>query len=871
MSRRLIVIVGALSLAVFVFVSGCDIKDFDGPDAELEEKGVSLSRDQVSISEANADPGVIYDVRLGKAPDDTVVVTIASAEGWVTVEPDTLIFLQNTWNTAIGVTVRAIDNFLDDDSVAAQDSLMHEVVSGDVDYNGMAVASIPVFVTDDDISGLALPDSLVLPVNRPVPLDMSLTCKPVNDVMIELSVSNLGADIEFSPPMIQSSMTKSYSFTFTQDDWNEPQGVGVVWNGDTLEDDVTLDFKTTSDDGNYHSGEEVYHSIPVSGTTMPFWSIRFADGQAGDEDEGDPGSPGTFPLVIELSEGSGSVRVLTSAGTGDHGATEGDDFVGVDKVVYIAAGNSTSRDTIVLVGDEVFEYLEESFTVRLQEPSAETWIPDGQLDLTIRDDEEFEISVTDTVFVIEGDDAQFIVTPDLPAAQRDVGISLIYSTYTGGSFTADPGDIADTGDVTFPIADAEDSVIIDVTTIADPGAGPDETFGLWISSGDSRVIGPDDYAVGVIQDATGFVLTEFSDVEIVEGDGGGQINLEFTITTSAGRDESWTLFVSTIDGTASSPGDFQDVANHAVVFPASVNTASFSIPTIKDSAVEDDETFSVVIDTNGTGLEITTVDLEAQATIRDDDGVTLDDLSNGALVISDDDWTAEGGTDLDIDFEVSTTLVLEREVPLVFSLVVENIGEGEITVEDVDWDGTVLEVSLSPAVPTATAVVQISDDRTVELPSEKLRIHLDQLDGNDVTSGDIYRHGLIDDNDSVDELHFSFSDAPGVTEKDTLFYKVDTNQSLERPIILGISWEYDMSLTEDDIAENGEESKQDTVGWSMPDSVSIVTLMDEDDDEGEETLALKIITIDGNPVTVPITANGFINDPRTRPTADKER
>jgi len=616
MSRRLIVISGTLTSVLLAFVFGCDLKDFDGLE-EQSAKSVSLSVDQVSVSEADAGSGVQYNVGLGATPDDTVMILIASAEDRVTVDPDTLIFLASATKTSIGVTVNAIDNDLDDDGTSPQDSLTHEIVTRDAVYDTIDVATIPVFVTDDDVSGLDIPSSLALPENYTVQLDVSLTCQPRSDVMLELSVSDPGEDIAFLPPGVHGTTDKAYDFTFTENDWNEPQGVNVIWGGDPMGDDVTLDFEADSDDENYDSGGEVFSSISVSGVTIPFWTLRLASGQSQDVDEGEAGSPGSFSVVVELSEGSGSVSLATVAGT----AASGDDFVAYDDVIHITEGTQEQEVTIDCVGDGVFEDLEESFSLELSGESLGTLIADGQLDLTVIDDEEVTVVVENADSVVEGEVAEFSVTTTLPPAQRDIDVSFRYTTVTGGPFSSDVGDIEAATNALFTVDSDVETDMITVQTNVDPDGGDDETFGLSFFSADDRIVAPGGFATGAIEDTTAFALAEFSDVVVYEGDDGGPGEAVFTVRTSVAYGQPWSLGVSTTAGSAEHGSDFIHLTSgEEIDFADDETEGTVTVNIVWDEIAEaEQETFSVELDLTGTGLQPSAVDATAHCVIIDDD------------------------------------------------------------------------------------------------------------------------------------------------------------------------------------------------------------------------------------------------------------
>jgi len=91
-------------------------------------------------------------VRLNSQPDDTVTVTLAP-DSQVTANgsavPIDLVFTASNWFTDQNVTVAAVDDATEEANPHAG-AIALSVVSTDSDYNGTAIPSIPVSVTDDD-------------------------------------------------------------------------------------------------------------------------------------------------------------------------------------------------------------------------------------------------------------------------------------------------------------------------------------------------------------------------------------------------------------------------------------------------------------------------------------------------------------------------------------------------------------------------------------------------------------------------------------------------------------------------------------------------------------------------------------------------
>ena len=117
-----------------------DVTDNDSP-------GVSVSMTALTVVEENT-TGDSYTVALHTQPMADVTVTVAGYAGTdVTPDPTILTFTTQNWATAQTVTVTAGN---DGDTVNDSVRLTHRAASTDFDYQGIAIASVVVTVTDND-------------------------------------------------------------------------------------------------------------------------------------------------------------------------------------------------------------------------------------------------------------------------------------------------------------------------------------------------------------------------------------------------------------------------------------------------------------------------------------------------------------------------------------------------------------------------------------------------------------------------------------------------------------------------------------------------------------------------------------------------
>ncbi len=120
--------------------------DFTVTDDDSFGAGVSPTSLLISESEAGS-----YEIVLRSAPTATVTITVTSSSpAWVVPSPAVLTFTPGDWSMPQVVTVTASD-----DKVVAGNhtaTLTHAAASADVNYNGLAMASVLVCVADNDLN-----------------------------------------------------------------------------------------------------------------------------------------------------------------------------------------------------------------------------------------------------------------------------------------------------------------------------------------------------------------------------------------------------------------------------------------------------------------------------------------------------------------------------------------------------------------------------------------------------------------------------------------------------------------------------------------------------------------------------------------------
>ena len=224
--------------------------------------GMTLSPSSVTVSEAGGEAG--YTAVLNEQPTGTVTVTVAGdAPAAAEVRPAVLTFTRVNWNRPRRVTVRGVNDDVDNPGDARRATITHAGVGGG--YRGVSLPSVTVTVTDDDTAGVTLSTSAL-----PVAHGDEATYTVV------LDTEPLGAVRVTPRSSAAETATVSGPLTFTPGNWNEPQPVTVrVAQGAQVGRRVTLTHGVAG-----YGGVTTAASVTVTVSALPAslpraWLSRF--------------------------------------------------------------------------------------------------------------------------------------------------------------------------------------------------------------------------------------------------------------------------------------------------------------------------------------------------------------------------------------------------------------------------------------------------------------------------------------------------------------------------------------------------------------------------------------------------------------------
>ena len=244
------------------------------------------------------------------------------------------------------------------------------------------------------------------------------------------------------------------------------------------------------------------------------------------------------------------------------------------------------------------------------------------------------VTATDTgTGTINNDDGSGVIIADADANEGEsITFTVTLTEAVQGGLTVTPGftngtaSDTDYTENTTPLnfsGTANETGTFTVSTTADTMLEADETFTVDLTvSGTSLSVDDTDTGTGTINDNDSAALT-INDASADEGD-----DLTFTVTLDQEVQGSVTVTPSFTHGTTD--GEDFTANTTPLTFSGPVQARTFTVSTVQDESVEEDETFTVGLTVSGTSLGITATDT-GTGTINNDDFVTS--LTKGSGVV----------------------------------------------------------------------------------------------------------------------------------------------------------------------------------------------------------------------------------------------
>ena len=303
-------------------------------------------------------------------------------------------------------------------------------------------------------------------------------------------------------------------------------------------------------------------------------------------------------------------------------AKVGEDYVSSGGSVHFAPGVTVYRDTVQILGDNVYEG-PETFEVLLSAPTHATLADSLAVD-TILDADSAPALHIDSVTVREGDTARFTVRLE---AESGLPVTFLWHT-VAGTATADK-DYRDTTGTLVTIPAGSMVANLQVRTLADSISGEGvETYLVRLNTL-TGARGPDTVGLGRILDTNSLpALSIDSVLKIHEAD----TVVHFTVTMAGKSAVDVHVSYKTVEGTAAAGVRYADTAG-VLVIPAGQTSGKIAVRILNDAIREPKaETFTVVLGAVDSALLVQPIGL----------GEVIDDGDQTPLDFTSPDTVLEG-------------------------------------------------------------------------------------------------------------------------------------------------------------------------------------------------------------------------------------
>ena len=430
-----------------------------------------------------------------------------------------------------------------------------------------------------------------------------------------------------APPVINAPGDKTYE----QDETITSFDITVT---DADDDTVTVTV-TGLPSGLSYSNDQVQGTVATDATAQDYTVTISAD------DGANAAVTATFTITVEDSDGTGAAAAVTVAaatttegkkltftvtldravpggltvtpGFTDVTATEGADYTAnTAGISFTGTKGEAKTFTVETTYDTAVEQ-DETFTVGLSVSGTSETVTAGTATGRIEDDDVATLTVADAS-AAEGDSLRFTVTLDEAVS----GGLTVTPGFTDGTATEGADYTENTAALTFAGTKGETQSFT-VSTTEDTTAEADETFTVGLSvSGTSlaAAVTATDTATGTITNDDAAPGVTVAAATTTEGK-----KLTFTVTLDRAVPGGLTVTPGFTDVTATEGADY--TANTAgISFTGTKGEAkTFTVETTYDTAVEQDETFTVGLSVSGTSETVTAG--TATGRIEDDDVATL--------------------------------------------------------------------------------------------------------------------------------------------------------------------------------------------------------------------------------------------------------
>ena len=585
----------------------------------------------VSISDASVTEGnssmtnLVFTVSLNKAVSQNVTVDYATSDGTGTAGTDYTEVTSGMVTIPAGMTSTDIIIVVTGETNPEEDetlTLTFSNLSVNAEFmDGQSTLTATGTIVDDDMALVSIADTSVAEGNSgntDLVFTVSLNRAVSQDVTVDYATSDGTATAGTDYTEVTSGMgTIPAGDTSTQ--------ITILVTGEaTAEPNETmmLTLSNPSANAEFIDGQSMLTATgTITADDGPLLSIDDASVEEGDS--------GTTNLVftVNLSQpvaGNVTVDYATLDGT----ATITDnDYITASDTLTISGGSNSAQLTISVIGDTNYYESDETFMVRLSNPSSNAVIGSPTAIGTIINDDRVSVVFTQSSFSVPEADG-----PAMPVVRLGMGNEEPYITanfdvtvvYRLESNTAilgeDTVEISSVGAVTIPAGESFASIPIGI--ISDTLYEKSETLRISILSLSAYAMrGSPRSAVVTILDDDANLFVSIANTHINEGNA-GSTDMVFTVSVVGGLHGGDAIInYATSDGTTIAGEDYTEARGQVTIARSSLSIiptqVQITISVTGDTHIEPNETFKLTLSSG-------------------DDRVTLTDDTATGVIVNDD-------------------------------------------------------------------------------------------------------------------------------------------------------------------------------------------------------------------------------------------
>nr|WP_197999950.1 Calx-beta domain-containing protein [Gimesia alba] len=513
--------------------------------------------------------------------------------------------------------------------------------------------------------------------------------------------------------------------------------------------------------------------------------------------------------------------------TADQTATSTDDYSAISGTLTFNPEVQTQTITVPIADNNIVE-LDETFLINLfnlQANDADVIIGDAQATVTIQNDEQAQISISNITVDENMSTAVLTVSLDHPV---DANVSFDFATSDNSA--ADITDyLATSGTLTF--TPGMQSIEIPVSLVDSELVEFDESFLVDLTNIQANgrdVIFANTQAEVTIQDDQQAHLT-IDDITVTEDEVTGMALL--TVSLDRPVDTTISVDYTTNDQNALNTSDYSAISG-TLTFTPGEQTKTIMVPLINDpDVVEGNETFVVdLLNLDGNGANVIITENQATVTILDDETATIsiDDIS-----IDENDPSGMAVLTVSLDQPVATIVTVDYTTA------------DNSAFDPTDYTTQTGTLTFNEGIQTQTIMIPITDDMDIVEGIESFLVNLSGIlaNGANITFVDSQGEVTILDDESatisIDDISIDENDPSGMAA---------LTVTLSQPVTTTVTIDYSTAdNTSIDTADYA--AKTDTLMFApgiTTQTIMISIIDDMDTIEGDESFFVNLSNILAN-------------------------